>query len=254
MHTIGFIGTGHLTDFIVRGLRRGGWEGSILVTARSRSIALKLQETCRCQIVDNSQQLIDSCTIICLSVRGKQVGNALEHLVIDSPKILLSFVAGMPIQQLQQHFQGDCPIVRAMPITAAEVCASPTMLFPSNPDIEALLAYCGDPIALNREDEFFIADTIGCTYAAFLALYGELSELCQQLGMEQKTARQAIYRTFSGAAQIAAKDLSISAETLANQIACDGSFSKLALEHLRSRQAFQPWHEAMLLLRRTLGK
>ena len=165
--TIGFIGVGHLVEFMIRGLRRGGFNGEILVTPRSLKTAEMLVEQCDCTI-KTSAEILQQCAYIGLAVRPSQVEETLKALTFEAHHVIISYVAGMSLTQMQNYTDGTMQLVRAMPISAASVCASPTMIFPAHAEVEKLLNHCGKTVVLKQESDFTAGSVVACVYASIL--------------------------------------------------------------------------------------
>ncbi|MGO1118135.1 pyrroline-5-carboxylate reductase family protein [Rhodovibrionaceae bacterium A322] len=244
MTTLGFIGAGHLADYCVRGLRRGGWQGDILLTRRNAEVSAKLASECGCEIVDDNQSLADRSDILTLATRPPQALAALADLSLRPDQTLLSVVAGLPMADLMAKAGPVGAIVRALPVTSAEFSASATLMYPPNPAVEALFNHCGQAIAVNTEEEFDAGGVLSCIYAGFFALQDQLAAKTTAAGLPAETARALVTAMAKGATVVANEDQSKSLGRITSQIATDGTFSKKVVDHLHSQSAFGPWEEA----------
>ncbi len=242
--TIGFIGAGHLTDFMIRGLRRGGFTGKILLTPRSKARAEVLAEQCQCEITEVND-ILKQATIIGLAVRPQQVEEALSVLQFENHHVIISYIAGLDIARIKALINPDTDVIRCMPISAAAVCASPSLLYPKHQAVEILMDYCGKSIVLQQESDFDAGSVVGCVYASFLDFYANLSENLANLGMDDMTARKLIYGVLAGAVAMASDNIQQSAHQLASEVAVEGTYSKICLDSLKQANAFEPWKAAM---------
>lgn len=252
--TLGIIGVGQLAEFMVRGLRHGGWQGKILLSPRNAEGATALARACQCAVAASNRAAVEQADIVMLAVRPPQVKEALSSIGLRREQTLLSVVAGLPIAQLQAQLAPGQRIVRALPVSSAEFGASPTMMYPADAAVEALFQHTGQSIVLTRESDFEIGTPIGCAYTWFLDLYGTLAESCERAGMGAQQARSLVYGMAEGAARVASHAAERSARAIAAEIASEGSFTLLGLTHLREKGGLSAWQQACELLTQRLRK
>jgi pyrroline-5-carboxylate reductase len=65
----GVIGTGHFASYFIAALRRGGYEGDILLSPRNASIAARVARDHRCLVAISNDDLLADADVILLSVR-----------------------------------------------------------------------------------------------------------------------------------------------------------------------------------------
>ena len=157
---------------------------------------------------------------------------------------LLSVVAGLSIAEMQAAAGPDVTIVRAIPVTAAEVCRSPNIFFPANDVIETILSHCGTAIVLSSEADFDAAGVLACVYGWYLGLYDTLISASVAAGLDEHTSRQVVLGMAEGAAAVAAAQEDQSVNAITRKIASEGSFTKLGLDHIEAADALRPWREA----------
>lgn len=252
--TLGIIGVGQLAEFMVRGLRHGGWQGKILLSPRNAEGAAALARACHCTVAASNQAAAEQADIVMLAVRPPQVKEALSSIALQPRQTLLSVVAGLPVAQLQAQLAAGQRIVRALPVSSAEFGASPTMMYPADAAVEALFQQTGNSIVLTRESDFDIGTPIACAHTWFLDLYGTLAETCERAGMSAQQARSLVYGIAEGAARVAGHSAGRSARSIAAEIASEGSFTLLGLTHLREKGGLSAWQEACELLTQRLQK
>ncbi|MGI9405041.1 MAG: NAD(P)-binding domain-containing protein [Hyphomicrobiaceae bacterium] len=244
MTKLGIVGVGHLADYTVRGLRNGGWTHQIFLSPRGKDVGARLAQQCNCQVMADNQAVADASDIVMLAPRPPQALAALEGLTLRSDQVLLSVVAGLSIAEMKPVAGKVGAIVRALPVTSAEVNASPNILFPANAAVENLFAHCGTAIPLSSEADFDAGGVLACVYGWYLALYDQLTERTVAAGLDEPTARRIVTGMAGGAAAIAAAQSDQSVDVIARKIASEGSFTKLGLDHLEAEDAFGPWREA----------
>jgi pyrroline-5-carboxylate reductase len=253
LNSIGFIGVGELALYTIKGLRRGGYGGPILLSPRNREKALLLQQEFDCEIAADNQAVASGSDFVVIATRPAHCLDCLAGIEFNSGQLLISVVAGIEIEQLRTMVPADLQIVRAMPVSSAEASASPTLIYPDNEFVRELFDYCGNAIAVDDEAVFTQGSILACVYSWFFALYQELIEATGGPSLPPELSAQLVMGMARGAAELALANPQQSPGEIAEAIATEGTFSKLGLDLLRQQQAFEPWREACHLLERKLA-
>ena len=243
MSKIGIIGVGHLADYTVRGLRQGGWPHPIALSPRGQAVGERLAAECQCTVMVDNQAVVDASDVVVLAPRPPQAIEALESVTLRADQVVLSVVAGVSIAEIRSIVGDAVKVVRALPVTSAEVGASPNAFYPPDEKVAEILDACGHAIPLTSEADFDAAGVMSCVYGWFFELYDVLLKRGVAAGLDEVTARKLVLGMAGGAAAIAAKQADQSVGGIARKIATEGSFTKLGLDHLKSSEAFQPWED-----------
>lgn len=235
---IGIIGVGHLAVAMVTGLMRSGNSEAILLSPRGKSKELAARyglEICR----DNSD-LAERCDTVILAVRPSDAAAALRDLPWRADQIIISVCAGVALSQFPPV---PARIVRAMPLTATQINASPTVFYPDNTDARHLLARLGPAIALGSEDEFEVA-TVNA------AIYGWAQDLVRQSilwgtaqGADEQMMRQLVSQTFVAAGRMIAETRE-PVEAILKDLVTPGGITELGLTVLDQREQPAAWQAA----------
>ena len=253
MQSIGFIGVGELALYTIRGIRRGGYQGKILLSPRNREKAGQLAQNHACQVQPDNQSVVSGSDYIFIATRPADCLETLSSLQFNRGQVLVSVVAGVEIESLRAVVGADIDIIRAMPVSSAEVGASPTLIYPANAFVETLFDYCGQSIAIDNEAIFEQGTVLACVYSWFFALFEELIEATRGPSLPPEIAAQLVMGMAKGAAELALEKPDQSPGQIATRIATEGTFSKMGLDLLKQEQAFAPWQQACELLQRQLA-
>ena len=253
MKQIGFIGVGDLAAYTVKGLRCGGYGGSILLSPRNRQKSAGLQRDFGCEVCGDNQAVADGSDYLIIATRPADCLETLSKIEFRPGMVLVSVVAGVDIQTLREVVAEDVEIVRAMPVSSAEVGASPTLVYPAQADVIELFDMCGVAIPIDSEDYFNQGSILACVYCWFFALFDELIEATRGPKLPAKVAASLVMGMAKGAAELALADPARGPGEIATAIATEGTFSKQGLDLLRRRDAFAPWREACKLLEQQLA-
>ena len=254
MRTIGFIGVGALADYTIRGVRRGGYRGPILLSPRNQDKAELLASNCNCKIESDNQSVVSNSDHVVIATRPPDCLETLAKLEFKTDQTLISVVAGIDVEQLRSAVPGDLKIVRAMPVSSAEVNASPTLIYPDDEFTREFFDFCGTSIVTDNEAYFNQGSVLACVYCWFFPLYQALIEVNQGPRMPAELSADLVMGMARGAAEFALANHATPPGEIARSIATEGTFSKLGLDLLEKEAAFEPWREACRLLQKQLAE
>ncbi|MCI5096569.1 MAG: NAD(P)-binding domain-containing protein [Rhodobacteraceae bacterium] len=131
---IGFIGTGVITEAIVRGLiAHRDSEEQIILSERSRDISARLAALSpRVRIESNNQRIVDQSDLVFLAVLPHLASDIIGPLNFREGQTVASLIASVPHEQLRSWTGGGVEIVRAIPLPAVAEGRGTTVLFPDN--------------------------------------------------------------------------------------------------------------------------
>ena len=253
MQTIGFIGVGALADYTIRGVRRGGYTGPILLSPRNRDKAEQLASSYDCIIEPDNQSVVSKSDHVVIATRPADCLETLAKLEFNPDQTLISVVAGIEIEQLRSAVPADLEIVRAMPVSSAEANASPTLIYPDNEFTRDFFDCCGNSIVTDNEIYFNQGSVLACVYCWFFSLYQALIEATEGPQLPGSLSAELVMGMAKGAAELALARHESAPGEIARSIATEGTFSKLGLDLLEEKAAFEPWREACKLLQKQLA-
>ncbi len=128
----GVIGGGIMGEALIARLLDQGIfaPGSVLVSDPQGSRRELLHQRYGVQTTDDNQAVISAAETVLLAIKPQMLGAVAENLKFperETPPLLLSILAGVPLARLEQEFLGWA-VVRAMPNTPATVGAGVTAL------------------------------------------------------------------------------------------------------------------------------
>jgi len=179
MKTIGFIGVGELALYTIKGVRRGGYQGPILLSPRNHGKAEYLAAHHQCQVQPDNQSVVANSDYIVIATRPAHCLETLDSLEFKAGQVLISVVAGIEVEELRAVLPAQLEIVRAMPVSSAEASASPTLIYPDHQFVREFFDYCGNTIAVDNEVYFTQGSILACVYCWFFSLYEELIQSTQ---------------------------------------------------------------------------
>ena len=253
MNTTGFIGVGELALYTIKGVRDGGYQGLILLSPRNREKADQLARDYACEVQSDNQAVVSKSDFVVISTRPAQCLETLSSLEFRPGQVLISVVAGIEVKQLKNALNQDIEVIRAMPVSSAAAGSSPTLVYPRNDFVCELFNFCGQSIVIDNEQTFAQGSVIACVYSWYFVLFESLIEATRSSALPTGISAQLVMGMAKGAADLALADKTRSPGEIADGIATEGTFSKLGLDLLRQRGAFEPWREACELLKEKLA-
>jgi pyrroline-5-carboxylate reductase len=251
--TVGYIGVGELALYTIKGVRRGGYQGPILLSPRNHQKAAYLAAHHHCEVQQDNQSVVTNSDYIVIATRPAHCLDTLASLEFKAGQVLISVVAGIEVEQLRTVLPVELEIVRAMPVSSAAVSASPTLIYPDHQFVREFFDYCGNSIAVDNEAYFTQGSILACVYCWFFSLYEELIQATQGSELATGLSAELVMGMAKGAAELALANKETSPGEIANSIATEGTFSKLGLDLLEHKSAFKPWREACELLQEQLA-
>ena len=241
--TLGILGVGHLASYVVAGLRNARDDRKIILSPRNQQRQQMLVKSYGCEGANSNQEVVDTADILLLCVRPQQLENLLESVKFSPGQLVVSCIAGVPLAQLQRQLR-DQTVVRTMPLACAEVGQGAVPVYPSNAQATELLRRLGTLVELNSEAEFELATVAACMNGWMFSYFDHLTHWYQNQGLEPAKARELVLASVNGAVALAIARPERGLGAISDSIATDGTYTKLGLDLLQQRGAFEPWSEA----------
>lgn len=248
---IGVIGVGHLASAVLKGLLRSGMAPqSVCLSPRGRGPELAAAHGF--VLAADNAALVSRCDMVLLAVRPADAVGAVRDLPWRAEQILVSACAGVTIERLAEG-AGPARIVRIMPITASELGASPTPVFPLLPEVRPVLEALGPPIALGSEDQFEAATVSAAIYGWAQALIRTGAQWGARNGLDPVVARQLMARTFVASGRMQGEQ-DAPMDALLASLCTPGGITEAGLRSLEGNGVPEAWDEACdLVLQRLRG-
>jgi pyrroline-5-carboxylate reductase len=241
---VGIIGVGHLASYLVEGLRRASQDVEIILSPRNTERSASLAARFGAVVATDNQAVADAADLIILATRPDDVVAASEAVAFQPGQTVISVAATLPLEALKPAVM-PATAVRAMPISCAAINQSPTLLYPANPQAQALFALLGQVHVLPSESCFAPATAIAAFYGWMYALLGETVAWTTQAGVPAQMARRLVLETVRGAASMALAQPHEDLAAILDTLATPGGITEHGLDVLHQREGLAGWTEAL---------
>lgn len=199
---IGFLGTGVITEAIIRGLYdAAGYDGTILVSQRSATRSVQLaRDYPEVRVVCDNRSLAQQSDWIVVSVLPEQVRDALKELDCRPDQKIISLAAGVSLDQLRTWSAPATDVVRVIPMPPIEHGLGPVALCPPDASVEAFFEHIGTCVAVADEAQFNLFGAASALMADFFDQVSGVAQWMSEKGMDLATAARyttALYHALS---------------------------------------------------------
>ncbi|MET3580313.1 pyrroline-5-carboxylate reductase [Mesorhizobium robiniae] len=246
---IGILGVGHLAASMLAGFLRSGLDpAAILLSPRGKAAVLSARHGF--QLAADNRDLVERSDVVVLSVRPQHAPETVAGLPWRIGQTVVSVCAGVPLSRLDV---APARAVRAMPFTASEIAASPTVYFPDVGEARAVLDRLGPSIALPSENDFEVATVSAAVYGWAQDLIRKTAEWSSAEGLDPAISRRLAAMTFVAAGQlIAEKDEPM--DQMLEELVTPGGITERGLQVLSLRGVPAAWEEACVAVLDKLTK
>ena len=242
---IGFIGAGHITEYLVTGLRRSNKELVFSLADPDSDRAAELSSRFGGYAATNNQDAVNRSELIILATRPDAVETALSGIEFRPEQIVVSVAAGVLLKTLKP-MTIPAETVRVLPVSCVAINKSPILLYPQNSHVYDLFSLVGQVHVLQSEDVFSPATSlVGAFYAWIFALMDEAASWTASEGIDPGMARNLVIETIEGACGMAREQATMSLKDIWNTLATPGGISEYGIRFLTEPGCIEAWSKAL---------
>lgn len=216
--SIGFIGAGNMATSLIHGLINKGTPGeSIWASDIDTDKLHSLAGDCGINAA-TPEQTVQSADTLVLAVKPQVMEGVCKTLIDALPAgsnkpLFVSIAAGITLSSLERWLGEDAAIVRCMPNTPALVGMGASGLFANTRVNDAqrqtalqLMEAVGIASWVNQEADLDAVTAVSGSGPAYFFLFMEaMQETAIEMGLSAELARQLVYQTAAGAAELASQ-------------------------------------------------
>ncbi|MFJ2985185.1 MULTISPECIES: NAD(P)-binding domain-containing protein [unclassified Pseudomonas] len=243
MQCLGILGVGELTEKVVHGLRRSGFDGSIVLSPRNTKRARALASGYDCEVMSDNQSVVDRADLIILGVRPESLSELVTQVRLRPGQCLVSLLAGIGLDKLSTAFPG-ARCVRVMLSYAAQFNQSTVVISPADNLAQQWLGPLGEIVVLEDESSFELATVAACMNGWFYFLLHDLQQWLCDRGLPANQARDLVLGNLQDCLSSAREQPLLTLKALGQAIATPGTFTAEGLAVLMHQPVSATWGAA----------
>lgn len=262
-NTIGLIGVGNMGTAILTGLfsQKMVSPHQVFVYDKIRQKADGYSQLWKCHAVLSSVELASKAEVILLAVKPQDLSATMQEMEpgLYDGQVLISILAGIPLEKIQKLSTKKLELVRAMPNLGAKAGQSLTALTSSSKRAlgmaESIFSGCGKTVNLAESQFDLITALSGSGPAYFFYLMELMAKEGRDRGLTEAQAKLVAVQTALGAALLASES-SDSPAVLREKVTSKGGTTEAALKELMKTfpKTFQDAIQAACERGKELGK
>lgn len=202
---IGFVGTGAITEAVVRGLCTADSPPTqVLLSPRNAERAAKLaSEFDRVRIATDNQAVLDGSDLVCLAVRPQVFDSVVPPLAFRRDHHVVSFVPTYSIDMVSGIVAPAAAINRVVPLPPAARHLGPVVLSPPDPVLAEIFGALGKVIEVSDEAQLHALWSVTCLMGAYFGTLDTITGWLEREGVDRDSAAQyagALYHALGDAA------------------------------------------------------
>lgn len=195
---IGFLGTGDITKAIVTGLMASDYPlDQVILSPRSRDVSARLAaDHDKVVVAQSNQDVVDQADMVVLAVRPQVAEEVLQKLTFRPDQRLVSLIATMTQEKLQEWTHTSNPIPRAVPLPAVADRQGVTVIYPADTTLRELFTSLGPVIETGDLDEFDALTTSGAVMGLYFGILETVGDWLSSHGIPAADARTFMGKVF----------------------------------------------------------
>ena len=242
--TIGILGIGQLSEFILEGINNKKNEYEFVLSPRSRDRSRRLGTKFNYKIAQSNQAVLDNCQMILVCLPSDSSEKILSELNFCKNHNIMSTMAGVSRERLREITNVSNICVSMMPGYANVNGNGPIAMHPFDKNWGEFFSFLGPVLTLETKKEFDIAATFGALSGVSFIFLQILIDWYASKGLDYNSAKVLVLQTFSGnidAITNQHKDLNSIIDSVSTK---GGITEKLAFE-LKNDRALEAWPDAL---------
>lgn len=237
MKTIGFVGTGAITEAMVQGLLTGPEHVSAIhLSPRNADIAARLAAKFdNVAVAADNQAVVDRSDIVVLAIRPQIAEDVIRGLRFRDGQSIVSVVATMERQSLLDWIQADISLVQAIPLPFVADRRGATAIYPPDPEIAALFDALGTAVQCESRKEYDLLAAASAMMSTFFGVMEFTTDWLEKNGLDRSKGQAYIAPLFESLAQRANEGSGHSFHALSEEFATKGGLNEQVLSDFEER-------------------
>ncbi len=202
---IGFIGTGAITDAMVRGLlARPAAVPHVMVSQRSADVSAELAADFSQVIVSrDNQAIVDGCDTVMLAIRPQIAEEVIRPLRFRDEQKVISVVAATSREALLDWIDADVHLTQAIPLPFVARRKGVTAIYPADRDTAAIFNVLGNAVECETKAEYDLLAAGSALMGTYFGIMQTATEWLAENGLPEEKARAYLAPLFGGLSEVA---------------------------------------------------
>ncbi|PZP53305.1 MAG: pyrroline-5-carboxylate reductase [Agrobacterium fabrum] len=202
---IGFIGTGAITEAMVRGLLgRPAALPHVMVSQRSADISARLAvEFPQVIVSGDNQAIVDGCDTVVLAIRPQIAEEVIRPLRFRDGQKIISVVAATGREALLDWIGADVRLSQAIPLPFVARRSGVTAIYPADMDTAAIFNVLGKAVECETKAEYDLLAAASALMATYFGIMQTATEWLAEKGLPEEKARAYLTPLFAGLSEVA---------------------------------------------------
>lgn len=202
---IGFIGTGAITEAMVRGLLgRPAALPHVMVSQRSADISARLAvEFPQVIVSGDNQAIVDGCDTVVLAIRPQIAEEVIRPLQFRDGQKIISVVAATGREALLDWIGADVRLSQAIPLPFVARRSGVTAIYPADMDTAAIFNVLGKAVECETKAEYDLLAAASALMATYFGIMQTATEWLAEKGLPEEKARAYLTPLFAGLSEVA---------------------------------------------------
>ncbi|OHV18771.1 pyrroline-5-carboxylate reductase [Rhizobium sp. RMa-01] len=231
INSIGFVGTGAITEAMVRGLlAEPAYASEIHVSPRSAHIAATLAaEFASVRIAGDNQTVVDRSDMVFLAIRPQIAEEVVRALSFRTGQTIVSLVAATERQAVLDWIGADINLVQAIPLPFVAQRQGVTAIYPANATIAALFDTLGTAVQCQSRKEYDLLAAASAVMSTYFGVMESITGWLEKSGLERAKGQAYIAPLFASLAQKANNPCNEPFSALSREFATKGGLNEQVL-------------------------
>jgi pyrroline-5-carboxylate reductase len=198
----------------------------------------------RIQVCASNQEVLAASDVVCVAVVPQIAADVLSELRFDTRHRVISFAAGVSLDELRRLIPRAASIARAVPLPAVAEGKGSTAICPADHDAKSIFSALGEAVEVDDEHRFDALSAVTATMASFYAVLEAQATWLTQQGLDYAAARTFLSGYCVGLAHDAAHS-SQPFSAMVTQSMTPGGINEQVHTELAARGAYDLYKDAL---------
>ncbi|QFY62983.1 pyrroline-5-carboxylate reductase (plasmid) [Rhizobium grahamii] len=245
--SIGFVGTGAISEAMVRGLlREPPAVQEVHVSPRNSEIAARLAaEFSAVQIAPDNQAVVDRSEVVVLAIRPQIAEEVIRQLRFRAGQAVIGVVAATRRDSLLEWIDADVHLVQAIPLPFVADRQGVTAIFPPDQAVAALFNVLGSAVECESRKEYDLLAAATALMSTYFGVMDMAATWLEANGLDANKAGAFLAPLFESLAQRANVPGVHDFTELSNEFATKGGLNEQVLVDFENAGARTGLHRAL---------